>query len=182
MKFLSLSMRRADKPPIISGKNTMTDHLQKIGFDELDRAILEELQLNGRISVADLARKIFLSQPAVHNRIKRLERAGVIEQYVALLNHEIVGYDLMCFVQISIQPHTNEQITRVEDIITDLPEVQECYRLTGEYHLLLKVVVRNSKALDRFIADKLTVIEGMDRVQSSVVMKVLKSETALSLK
>lgn len=160
----------------------MTDHLQKFGFDELDRAILEELQINGRISVADLARKIFLSQPAVHNRIKRLERAGVIEQYVALLNHEIIGYDLMCFIQISVQPHTSEHINKVEAVIIEMPEVLECYRLTGDYHLLVKVVVHNSKALDGFVAEKLTVLEGIDRIQSSVVMKVLKAETALALK
>lgn len=160
----------------------MTDQLQKSGFDELDRAILEELQADGRVSVADLSRKIFLSQPAIHNRIKRLERAGVIEGYVALLNHEQIGYDLMCFVQISIQPHTNEHISKVEIAVTALPEVLECYRLTGDYHLLVKVVVRNSKALDRFVAQKLTVLDGIDRIQSSVVMKVLKSETALDLK
>jgi len=61
-------------------------------FDQLDRAILEELQVNGRISVADLARKIFLSPPAVYQRIKRLERAGMIRQYVALLDYEMADH------------------------------------------------------------------------------------------
>ena len=70
----------------------------------------EELQVNSRISVADLARKIHLSPPAVHQRIKRLERAGVIQQYVALLNREMIGYDLLCFIQVSIQPHTQSTV------------------------------------------------------------------------
>jgi len=71
-------------------------------FDRLDRAIVEELQVNGRISVADLARKVYLSPPAVYQRIKRLERAGMIRQYVALVSREMAGCDLMCFIRLSL--------------------------------------------------------------------------------
>lgn len=160
----------------------MKTNLQRNGYDELDLAILEELQANGRISVADLARKIFLSQPALHNRIKRLEREGIIDQYVALLNREIIGYDLMCFIQISIQPHSMEQISRVEALVNEMPEVLECYRVTGDYDLLLKVVVMNTRILDAFVAQKLTVLEGIDRVQTSVVMHEVKATTRLALR
>lgn len=157
-------------------------NLQRHGYDELDIAILEELQINGRISVADLARKIFLSQPALHNRIKRLEREGLIDHYVAILNREMIGYDLMCFIQVSIQPHALEQISKVEASIKELEEVLECYRLTGDYDLLFKVLVMNTKELDNFVTGKLTVIEGIDRIQTSVVMHEVKETTALSLK
>lgn len=160
----------------------MKTNLQRSGYDELDLTILEELQVNGRISVADLARKIFLSQPALHNRIKRLEREGIIDQYVALLNREIIGYDLMCFIQLSIQPHSMEQINRVEALVNEMPEVLECYRVTGDYDLLLKVVVMNTRILDAFVAQKLTVLEGIDRVQTSVVMHEVKATTRLSLR
>jgi DNA-binding Lrp family transcriptional regulator len=160
----------------------MNDALQKSGFDELDRAILEELQVNGRISVADLARKIHLSQPAVHNRMKRLEREGIIQAYVALLDREKIGYDLLCFVQVAIQPHSSEQICKAQAAIKELPEVLECYRLTGDYDLMLKVAVANSRALDEFVSQRLTILEGVDRIHTHIVLNEVKSTTALSLK
>ena len=95
------------------------------GFDQLDHAILKELQMNGRISVADLARKIHLSPPAVHQRIKRLEREGVIRQYVALVDREAAGYDVLCFIRVSIQPHTKTQMNDFQASMQALPAVLE---------------------------------------------------------
>ena len=152
------------------------------GFDQLDRAILEALQVNSRISVADLARKIHLSQPAVHQRIKRLERAGIIEKYVALVNREAVGYDLLCFIRVSIQPHTKAQLEGFQKVIEELPSVLECYRTAGSHDLLLKVAVQDHKELDRFIADHLMTIAGVERIEASPVLNEMKSATALKLK
>ncbi len=152
------------------------------GFDQLDRAILEELQVNSRISVADLARKIHLSPPAVHQRIKRLERAGVIEQYVALLNRELIGCDLLCFIQVSIQPHTRAQLDGFQAAVEALSPVLECYRTAGSHDLLLKVAVADHKELDRFIADHLMTLPGVDRIEVSPVLNVMKATTVLKLK
>jgi Lrp/AsnC family transcriptional regulator, leucine-responsive regulatory protein len=132
----------------------MKKTLQNSGFDKLDYAILEELQANGRISVADLARKVYLSQPAVHNRIKRLEKAGVIKGYAALVDREAAGYDLLCFIRVSIQTHTRELFDCWHAKVESLPQVLECYRTAGSYDLLLKVVVADHKALDQFIAKR----------------------------
>lgn len=150
------------------------------GFDNLDYAILEELQQNGRISVADLARKIHLSQPAVHNRIKRLEKSGVIRQYVALLDREVLGYDLLCFIQISVR--SGEQINPLLAKIKTLPEVLEVYRLAGEFDLLLKVVMANTKNLDHFIEKHLASLDGIGRIQTSLVLNEAKSTTAVKVK
>ena len=152
------------------------------GFDQLDRAILEELQVNSRISVADLARKIHLSPPAVHQRIKRLERVGVIEKYVALLNREMVGCDLLCFISVTIQPHTKAQIDGFQAAVEALSSVLECYRTAGGHDLLLKVALRDHKELDRFVADHLMTIPGVERIDISPVLNVMKATTAVKLK
>ncbi|MEO1289774.1 MAG: Lrp/AsnC family transcriptional regulator [Chloroflexota bacterium] len=158
----------------------MKKSLQQRGFDNLDQAILEELQRNGRTSVADLARKIHLSQPAVHNRIKRLEREGVIRQYVALLDREQLGYDLLCFVQLTLRPHTQEIIEQVKAQICQSVIVLECYTVSGQVDMILKIVVENHHALHQFVAD-FTQVDGIDRIETAIVLQQVKLTTALSL-
>jgi Lrp/AsnC family transcriptional regulator, leucine-responsive regulatory protein len=160
----------------------MTTFLLESGFDGLDLAILNELQQNGRVSVADLARKIHLSQPAVHNRMKRLEREGIIREYVALVDRESAGYDLMCFIRVTVQPHSRDVFCDIQRILSEMPAVLECYRTAGSHDLLMKVVMRDHKALDRFLAETLMAIPGIDRIDTDVVLNEVKSTTALELK
>lgn len=152
------------------------------GFDQLDHAILRELQTDGRISVADLGRKIHLSAPAVYQRIKRMERAGVIRRYVALIDREAAGYDVLCFVRLNVQPHTNEQLSEVQAKIEHLPAVLECYHTAGSYDLQLKIATRNHKELDEFIREHLMTIAGVERIETSIVLREFKMTTALDLK
>jgi Lrp/AsnC family transcriptional regulator, leucine-responsive regulatory protein len=152
------------------------------GFDQLDHAILEELQANGRISVADLARKIHLSPPAVYQRIKRLERAGVIDRYVALLDRESAGYDLLAFVRVSLQTHSQAAMSAFQSAMDKLPMVLECYRMAGSFDLLLKVVSHNHKELDGFITQHLMTISGVEKIETSLVLHEMKSTTALKIK
>jgi Lrp/AsnC family transcriptional regulator, leucine-responsive regulatory protein len=154
--------------------------LENRGYDNLDITILEELQMNGRISVADLARKIHLSQPAVHHRIKRLEREGIIQRYVALLDREAIGYDLLCFVNLSLNPHSQEVTCAVEKMINAMPQVLECYNITGRSDMLLKIVVENHRELNAFIK-KLETINGIDRIETSIVLNNVKTTTELAL-
>lgn len=151
-------------------------------FDQLDRTILEELQMDGRLSIADLARKIHLSSPAVYQRIKRLERAGLIRQYVALLDRERVGYDLLCFVRLSLKQHTREQLAEVQAVIGGLSAVLECYHTAGSYDLLLKVVAADHRALERFISEHLMTLNGIEKIETSVVLNEMKSTTVMALK
>lgn len=160
----------------------MKDVLKNTGFDELDRAILEELQINGRISNADLARKVFLSPPAVHNRLKRLERMQIIECYVALLNRENVGYGLMCFVYLSLEKHNPEYWATFQDAINTMPHVLECYQQTGDYDVMMKVVATDRNDLETFIHQQLSAVPGVCRVKTNMVIRDLKATTALSLK
>ncbi|MCU0465315.1 MAG: Lrp/AsnC family transcriptional regulator [Anaerolineae bacterium] len=151
-------------------------------FDQLDRAILDELQVNGRISVADLARKIHLSSPAVYQRIKRLERAGMIRQYVALVDREQAGYDLMCFIRLSLQQHSREQVEVVIAALADQPGVLECYHTAGTHDLLLKVIAADHRALERFISDHLMTLKGIEKIETSVVLNEIKTTTVIALK
>lgn len=148
----------------------------------MDYAILDELQANGRMSVADLARKIHLSSPAVHQRIKRLERAGVIKQYVALLDRERAGYDLLCFIRLSLHPQTKDMLDAVTHALAAMPMVQESYHVAGSHQLLLKVVIGDHKELDGFIQTQLMTLPGIERIETSLVLSELKTTTRLKLR
>jgi DNA-binding Lrp family transcriptional regulator len=150
-------------------------------LDELDKAILQRLQADGRMSNVDLAAQINLSPPAVHARLKRLEGRGYIRQYVALLDREKVGYDMLCFIHVNLQLHQPEQVENFRQVIQQMPEVLECHHLTGEYDYLLKVVVHNRQDLERFVVKRLTPIPGIARIHTSLVLSEVKTTTALPL-
>jgi Lrp/AsnC family leucine-responsive transcriptional regulator len=150
-------------------------------LDDLDRAILQVLQSEGRISNADLARRVNLSPPAVHARVRRLEQSGYIREYVTVLDRERVGYDMLCFVNVSLQRHQIEQVERFRAAVREMPEVLECHLVTGEFDYLLKVVIRNREDLERFLMDRLTPIPGVARIYTCLVLNEIKSTTALPL-
>ncbi|MDX2162654.1 MAG: Lrp/AsnC family transcriptional regulator [bacterium] len=150
-------------------------------IDEIDRSILIALQHDGAISNAELARRISLSPPAVHARIKRLEELGYIKQYVAVLNREKLGYDMLCLVGVTLQLHQPEQIDRFHEEVRRMPEVLECHFLTGDFDYLLKVVVRNRKELERLLMERLTRIPGVSRVSTSLVLGEIKNSLSLPL-
>lgn len=150
-------------------------------LDELDKAILQRLQADGRMSNVDLAAQINLSPPAVHARLKRLEGRGYIRQYVALLDREKVGYDMLCFIHVNLQLHQPEQVENFRQVIQQMPEVLECHHLTGDHDYLLKVVVHNRQDLERFVVKRLTPIPGIARIHTSLVLSEVKATTTLPL-
>jgi DNA-binding Lrp family transcriptional regulator len=157
----------------------MKDYSQEI--DDTDKAILTELQNDSSISNVELARRISLSPPAVHARIKRLEELGYVRQYAAILDREKVGYDLLCLINVTLQMHHMETINLFRDAVIQMPEVLECYFITGEFDYLLKVAVRSRKELERFLMEKLTPIPGIARIATSIVLTEIKFTTSLSL-
>jgi Lrp/AsnC family transcriptional regulator, leucine-responsive regulatory protein len=148
-------------------------------IDELDRQILTILQSEGSLSNVELARRISLSPPATHARVRRLEQEGYILGYAAQLDREKAGYDLLCFIQVSMQVHQLEQVERFREAVRQMPEVLECHHITGEYDYLLKVALRNRKDLERFVVDKLTPTLGVGRIHTSLVLVEVKSTTVL---
>jgi Lrp/AsnC family leucine-responsive transcriptional regulator len=150
-------------------------------LDETDRAILRALQAAGRLSNVELARAVSLSPPATHARVRRLEQAGCIRGYAALLDREQAGFDLLCFIHVGLQLHQPAQVAAFRAAVRDMPEVLEAHHLTGEYDYLLKVVLRNRKDLERFVVDRLTPVPGVARIHTSLVFTEIKSTTALPL-
>jgi Lrp/AsnC family transcriptional regulator, leucine-responsive regulatory protein len=159
----------------------MTENSGNRTLDELDRIILQELQHNSRISNVELARQVSLSPPAVHARVRRLEQLGYISRYTALLDWEQLGYTMLCFIHVQLQIHQLEQVNGFRDLVASMPEVLECHHVTGEHDYLLKVAIRDRKDLERFLMDKLTPIQAVARIHTSIVLREIKSTTILPL-
>ncbi len=152
-----------------------------IELDDLDLSILRVLQENGRLCNVDLATQINLSPPATYTRLKRLEKQGYIRNYVALLDWKKMGYDMICFINISLQMHQPEEVEKFRQRISRLPEVLECHHVTGEYDYLLKVAIKNRDDLDRFVMKQLTPIPGIARIYTSLALNEIKATTALPI-
>lgn len=159
----------------------MVEYSVQASLDETDRAILRLLQDDGRISNAEIARRVGLSAPACHARIKRLEEADVIRRYATLLNRELLGFDMVCFINVSLQLHQFEAVERFKELVQDMPEVLECHHITGEFDYLLKAVFRNRNELQEFVVNKLTPIPGMARINTSLVLTEIKATTQLPM-
>lgn len=159
----------------------MAENSSSVELDEIDLAILRQVQEDGRISNVELASRIGLSPPATHARLKRLQSEGYIRRTVALLDQEKMGFDMTCFVSISLRMHGPEELSGFRASVKELPEVLDCYHVTGEFDYLLRIVVCNRKELQRFVERKLTPIPGVARIYTSLVLDEIKSTTCLPL-
>ncbi len=150
-------------------------------LDKVDFQILDILQREGRISNAELARRISRSQPATHARLKRLEQSGLIRAYMALLDREMLGFEMLCFVHVTLEKHQPDHVKNFHASVAQMPEVTECYHVTGDYDYLLKVVMRHRREMEDFLVDKLSRISGVGRIHTSVVLREVKETYALPL-
>lgn len=150
-------------------------------LDDQDVIILREMQRDGALTNVDLAKRVNLSPPATHTRVRRLEELGFIRDYVALLDRDKFGFDMLCFIMVSLRMHQTEEVQRFRSLVTELPEVLECYHITGDYDYILKVVVQNRLELQQFLMDKLTPIPGIERIYTRVVLTEIKATTQLPL-
>ncbi|UTA47736.1 Lrp/AsnC family transcriptional regulator [Simiduia sp. 21SJ11W-1] len=155
--------------------------MNNLELDRTDIAILRALQSNGRLSNVDLADQVHLSPPATLTRVRRLEQAGFIEGYCALLSREKLGHDNLALIEIALELHQHERIAEVLSQLVQMPEVMECYHVTGEYDYMLKVSVANTRALDGFISSRLIPLPGIARIHTSIVLKELKATTQIQL-
>ena len=150
-------------------------------LDDLDRRLLELLQQDGRATSVELARRLGLSPPGLQRRLRRLEAAGVVRGYTALVDRASVGLDLLCFVEVKLAHHRPDCVARFRDEVQSIPEVLECHYLTGESDYLIKIVVPNHKALETVLFEGLMRIDGVDRIHTSIVVNEVKASTALPL-
>jgi Lrp/AsnC family leucine-responsive transcriptional regulator len=147
--------------------------------DRFDRAILAELQKDGRISNVQLAGKVNLSESACLRRVRALEQGGLIQRYVALLDQKKVGLSGTVFVHIALRREEQSELAAFEKAVKDIPQVMECYLMTGEFDYLLRVVVSDMADFEKLHNEALTRLPGVARVNSSVAIRTVTKRTEL---
>jgi Lrp/AsnC family transcriptional regulator, leucine-responsive regulatory protein len=143
-------------------------------IDEKDKAILQLLQENAKLTVREIAHQVHLSPTPVHERIKRMEDSGIIRQYAALVDHSKVKKGLMVICYVSLKEHNKRSGAKFIKTMNELREVIECYNISGEFDFMLKVAVENMDAYYDFHVNKLSQLENIGQVQSTFVMSVIK--------
>ena len=151
-------------------------------LDKYDRAILEALQQDGRISNVHLAAKVNLSESACLRRVRALEDEGFIDRYVGLVNQSRVGLGGNVLVHIGLHREEQSELAAFEAAVRDIPEVMECYLMTGEFDYLLRVVVADMADFERLHKEALTRLPGVARVNSSVAIRTVQKKTELPLR
>lgn len=153
-----------------------TEHkrITPIELDKKDIEILRLLQENAKLTVREIASRIHLSATPVHERIRRLEKNGVIKQYAALLDNRMVNKGIMVVCQVSLKEHDKKTAQLFINAIMEFPEVIECYNISGEFDFMLKIVADSMEGYHQFFVNQLSEIKGIAQTKSTFVMKILK--------
>lgn len=150
-------------------------------LDATDRKLLKLLQADSKQTNKELSNKLSLSVTAIYERIKKLEREGIIDKYVALIKKEKVEKDFVAMCHIKLIQHSKDYVTKFEREIIKLQEVLECYHVSGDYDYILKVVVEDMEAYREFMVTKLTAIQHIGSTHSTFVISEVKHTTAITL-
>lgn len=152
-----------------------------MALDEFDRKILDQLQRDSTIAIADLAEQVGLSQSTCWRRINLLEQAGIIRSRVALLDPKALGIEVTVFANIKLSAHGRRSLNEFEEAISRSPEVVECYTMSGEMDFLLRIVARDIEAYERFLRETLLQMPSVQEVHSHIALSRVKHTTALPL-
>ncbi len=148
-------------------------------LDKTDRHILRLLQANAHLTIQEIGQQINLSKTPVHERIKRLEREGIITQYVTLIDRKRAGNGLTVYCQVTLDKQTRDTFADFDGAVRDLPEVLECNRVSGTFDYLLKIVSQDMETYNRFYQDTLSVIPSTLHISSFFVMAEVKNTTVV---
>lgn len=155
--------------------------MYEMDLDQIDRKILGFLQAHGRASNLELAEVVKLSPAQCHRRHRRLEEQGFIAQYETRLNAGRLGLSVVAFIHVAMEKGHIREIRQFTDVVVDLPEVLECYSVTGDFDYVIKVVAQDLKALSSFLMETLMRLPGVNSVRSSVCLDEIKCTSALPL-
>lgn len=155
--------------------------MSQMALDQIDRGILVALQENARIPNLELAHAVGLSPSPCSRRVKALEEAGVIRRYATLIDPAAVGLPVSVFISVTLERQAETELEVFEREMARLPEVMECYLMTGDADYLLRVVVPDLDTYKRFLMDHLTRIPGVSNIRSSFALKQVQYRTALPL-
>ena len=153
-----------------------------VDLDRGDLRILNLLQEHGDLSAAQIAERLNLTSSTCWRRVTRLEEQGVVRKRVALLDREKVGLSVMVFSHVKLAGHGRDALLRFEQAVRAHPEILECYTLMGETDFLLRIVCPDIKAYEAFFLDHLSRFPGVQSVNSSIALAVIKETTALPLR
>lgn len=151
-------------------------------IDDVDRRILEVLQRDGRITNADLAEEIGLTPAPTLARVKKLEEAGYIKRYAAILDQAKLGLPVTVFVSIILESHRLKTTMDFQKAVLRIPEVLECHHIAGDEDFLLKVVANSPADFEKFVLGKLARMGGIEKVKSTFVLSSSKLETAIPIR
>ena len=151
-------------------------------IDAIDRRILHELQLDGRLSNYALSQRVNLSESACLRRVRRLEASGLIRGYVGLVDQSQAGYPDNVFVQITLHSQQQDDLAAFEREALNLPEVMECYLMSGDADYLLRVIVADARDYERIHSQHLTRLPGVARVHSSFALRTVVKRTELPIR
>jgi len=150
-------------------------------LDHIDYNILKILQARGRITNAQLASEVGLSPAPTLERVRKLENAGMIQSFHAKVNAEKLGLNIIVFIEVKLNYHSQFQIEAFSEKISNLPEIVEAYHITGDGDYLLKMYSTSIADYQKFIVEKLSKIDGVGHIQSKVVLSTIKNEMSLPL-
>lgn len=153
----------------------------RIKLDEIDLRILEILQVDGRITNAKLARAVGLSAPPMLERVRKLERNGVIKSYRAIIDAHSLGRNFYVFCAVNLDVKALALASGFEEAVVAMPEVLECHHIAGDIDFLLKINVADQEHYKQFVIGKLSNIEGINRMQSWVVLSTSKDSNEISI-
>lgn len=150
-------------------------------FDAIDKELLKLLQNDSKQTTKELSHKLNLSVTAVYERIKKMEKSGVISKYVALVSKEKVSKSFVAFCHVKLTQHSQDYVVKFEKEVATLEEVMECYHLSGDYDYLLKVLVEDMEAFRTFMVTKLTTINHIGSTHSMFMINEVKHTTAITV-
>ena len=150
-------------------------------LDAIDLSILKLLQKNSKLTNKALSTHLSLSVTAVYERIKKLEKTGIIKGYVALLSKEKLEQSFVAFCHVKLIQHTQDNVKQFEKEVIKIDEVLECYHLSGDYDYLLKVHVKDMESYRDFMIEKLTNLNHIGSTHSMFMINEVKHTTALNI-
>ncbi len=152
-----------------------------MNIEKTDLKILRELQDDSSLANVELARRVSLSPSPCLSRVRRLEESGLVRRYVALLDPVAMNLTLNVFISISLKDQNRESLKEFEHRVCAHDEVMECYLMTGDADYLIRVVMPDIAALERFIIEELSPIAVVEKIRSSFALKQIRYKTALPL-
>ncbi|MFP1683212.1 Lrp/AsnC family transcriptional regulator [Alloalcanivorax sp. C16-1] len=155
--------------------------MNMLTLDGIDIKILNELQNDANLTNVQLSERVHLSPSPCLARVKNLEKSGIIEKRITLLNPKVMGLEINAYIQVTLDKHIQSAIEKFRELVDLFPEVMECNWMTGDCDFLLRVVVQDIEELERLIAGKLAKIDFVANIRSNLVLKQITRKTALPI-